>query len=90
MVHIIGGIVVAYITLKLSYRAFAMRIRQLEERCLTQQKTIDTLNVGIDISHEANLRIQRNNADLLELVERQGDIIAKLQRGNRDVPARDN
>lgn len=90
MEHLLGGIVVAYVTMKLSYRAFAQRIRQLEERCLTQQKTIETLNTGIDISHEANLRIQRNNADLLDLVERQGEMIAKLQHGNRDVPARNN
>ena len=87
---IVGGAIVAFVSMQLSYRAFKARIRQLEESRDSWRKTAETWERSADASHAANLRIQQTNADLLELVERQKQLIAKLAYGNKDVPARDN
>ncbi len=90
MEYVISGVIIAFISMQLSYRAFAARVRQLEESRDSWRKTAETWERSADASHAANLRIQQTNADLLELVERQKQLIAKLAYGNKDVPARDN
>lgn len=87
---IIGGAVVAFITAQLTYRGYAARIRQLEEAVESWKKSARTWEQAADRSHEANMRMQQTNGDLLELVAKQKLLIEKLAHGNKDVPARNN
>ncbi len=90
MEYFIGGIVVAFVTMQLSYRAFRFRIKQLEESRDAWKKSSASWEWAVEGLLEAYTQMHQTNTDLAHLVEMQRVHIDKLRRGNRDVPARNN